>query len=237
MFHRLLPVPFLCFLCALAPTLGASGQTPASKLDEIKTQYAEEVSAAERDLKEKYIAALERIQQNLQAQAKLEDALAVKREREKIEAELAASATAPTTPGTPGSTPSLSGSEFTFKPADATPLGDVELVEKWDSLTGWRNQNSGAEWDLSAVPQGVYSLTIEYSCPIPGGSLRIQQGSAFFDFAVPATGGWSSFDAVPSGQIVVGTPPAPLRILVVEDGGTPFGLLNLRSITLKKIGG
>ena len=224
----------LC-LATVLPPVSARAQSPA--LDELKAKYQEEVNAAERDLKEKYITALERIQQQLQSRAQLEDALAVKREREKIEAELAASGSGTTSPTEPHS-PSPSGaSEFVFKPATATPLGAVEFVERWEALTGWRNQGSGAEWDLASVPKGVYSVIIEYGGPIDGGTLKAEQEEAVFEFAVPSTGGWGTYSTLQAGQINIADPSAPLRIVVQNDGGSPVGFLILRSVTLKRLGG
>ena len=154
-------------------------------------------------------------------------AIAMKRERTAVEEEIASGVIKPLGSAVPPPAPE----KIVLTAADASALGEVELAQRWDALIRWFGPGSGAAWAISPVPKGNYIVEINYSS-VEIGDITIQQGDNSVDFSVPSTGSWDNYKSEEVGKITISDQALPLQILVKQDHSAPFGILNLRSVTL-----
>ncbi len=140
-------------------TTTLSGEPLDQELQALEEAYAEEVIKVRRELGEKYLVALKRLQDELTVRRQIEQALLVKMERERV-ADLLETAPAIEAP-TAGAQPLVT---VRLSPSRARCSGGAEYDESRKGIRNWTAAGAAALWDLDAeMPPGSYEVIAHYS--------------------------------------------------------------------------
>ena len=180
---------------------GLEGATDP-ELQALEDEYAQSLIAVRRELGERYLLALKRLQDDLTTRQQIEEALLVKLERERV-AELLDSAPeleAPTAGALPQAT-------VVLDPARARCAGGTLYETTYRRIRNWTAAGSRAEWDLDAdMPPGRYEVIVEYAAGSDaGGDFELVVGTAEAVRSSVSTNAASSWKTVT--KMLAGTVP------------------------------
>jgi endonuclease YncB( thermonuclease family) len=238
-------------LCALIPlpvrsqTTAGTEEIPATKvfegegvgsgdaeLDKLERDYLDAVVKARQELGDKYLAALQRLQDTLTQGGKLTDALLVKQERERtlelLEQRPEAAAVA--------------DSRVTVEPVfllgkDATIEGKLKISAANGALFAWEKKGTHAEWMLpEGMVPGEYEIILHCSAAEgEGGGFDVTLGDdQVLSATVAGEGDWSDWRDLHAGNFTVGSKGGALR--VTASSFANVRLMNLQHVMLAPVG-
>lgn len=228
--NSLLPKPtkagpiYILILYILLPFVCARDKPAA--LQALEESFEEDLSTRIRTLYEPYHAALNKLYDKKIKAGKLEDALAVKKEIERIE-RAHTSMKAERAPAT-----AVAGRDgaFLLLPAHAALKGSIHYDQEADLLIGWDGAGN-ARWPLDKVPQGKYDITLNYhSGPFAGGKIQMSTGGANEIIDIRGSGKWQGKKLKNLGEIKITQNPGEFALSILD--ARTQGVMELIRITL-----
>lgn len=212
------------------PTEAFLSSQEDSELTRLEATYAIQLIDARRALGEQYLVALKNLQQDLTDRQRIEQALLVKMERERITELLdsAAELSVPTAGARPATLTELS-------PQTARCSGGPLFDEKREHIRNWTAAGGSALWDLDAeMAAGRYEIIVKFSAGRDaGGTFQVMVGSETpvrGSVETLDTNGWSEAQSMLAGTVPIGPESRTLSILC--DSLTQPYLWALKGITL-----
>ncbi|MFM8885182.1 MAG: hypothetical protein ACKOKC_02025 [Chthoniobacterales bacterium] len=125
--------------------------------------------------------------------------------------------------------------EFVLLPKDARCKGPIVMAgPKEDGVIGyWTGLGTSVDWDISHIPKGRYSISIEYRARDVGGELELTVGEKRTREKLRPTPGFN-YDKQRLGIIEISGGPANLNLEATKI--TSWGyLMDLKKVVLKKV--
>lgn len=205
-----------------------------SELTRLEASYAIQLIDARRALGEKYLVALKNLQQDLTDRQRIEQALLVKMERERITELLdsAAELSVPTAGARPATLTELS-------PQTARCSGGPLFDEKREHIRNWTAAGGSALWDLDAeMAPGRYEVIVKFGAGRDaGGTFQVTVGSQAplrGSIETLDTNGWGETQTMLAGTIAIGPESRTLSVLC-DSLRQPY-LWTLKGVTLAPVG-
>ena len=214
---------FALFFC-LAPPAPARDKPAA--LQALEDNFEKNLSASIQTLYGPYRAALDKLYKTKVKSGKLEEALAVKKEIERIKLTLPST----TSKGARGTAVAGKGGSFLLLASYAELTGSISFDKASGRLIGWKNAGS-AQWKLDKLPTGIYLAKLHYhSGPFAGGKFKVGAGKFRSVYTIRGSGKWQEKKELDLGEVSIAN-PAPAFILSILDSRTQ-GIMELSSLTL-----
>lgn len=215
---------FTLILGMLSP-FALSRDKPAA-LQALEDDFKKELSSKIQSLYEPYHDALSRLYDKKLKSGKLEEALAVKKEIERIKR----AHSDHNTKQTP--TAAIAGKDGTFLllPSNAELTGSIIHDKKSGKLIGWDDTGS-ARWTLDKLPPGSYHVTLNYhSGPFAGGRVQVSAGKSKNIFTVKGSGKWQEKKQTTLGEITLSPASGAFTLSILE--ARTQGIMELSSVIL-----
>ena len=214
----------------LLSSFAFSRDKPAA-LQALEDDFKEEVTSRIQALYSPYHDALSRLYTRKLKSGKLNEALAVKMEIERIER----AHSVHTVKKIPATAIAGKDGRFLLLPPNADLTGSIRHDKQSGKLIGW-NDTGSARWNLDEMPPGSYHVTLNYhSGPFAGGRLQVSAGKTKTISVIKGSGKWQEEKQKRLAEIMV-SPPAGTFTLSILDART-LGIMELSSVILtpKKI--
>ncbi len=215
--------------------MGPGGEVLGSgdvELDMLERNYLEAVVESRRELGDKYLATLERLQDSLTQSGKLTEALLVKQERERT---LDLLSHKPEVGAVPNAQATVDPLFLLGK--DAAIEGKLRISPDNGALFAWEKKGTHAEWRLpEGRVSGVYEIILHYSVAEgEGGSFDVTlDDDQVLSAAVAGEGEWSDWRNMHVGNLTVGAKSGSLR--VTASSFANVRLMNLKYVMLAPVG-
>ncbi|MCP4847878.1 MAG: hypothetical protein GY899_08030 [Verrucomicrobiaceae bacterium] len=202
-----------------------SRDKPAA-LQTLEDDFKKDLSATIATLYEPYHDALRKLYDKQIKSGKLNQALAVKMEIERLEIAHSAHAVKQITPvAIPGE-----NGTYLLLPSNAALTGSVHHDGPSKKLIGWKDTGS-AKWKLDNLPPGIYHATLHFhSGPFAGGRLQVKAGETIDVFTIKGSGKWKEKKEMPIGEINVPTPSGAFTLSILNSRSQ--GIMELSSVIL-----
>lgn len=206
-------------------TLAVARDKPAA-LQALENDFEKNLAVKIQTLYEPYRAALNKLYIKKVKAGKLEEALAVKREIERIKLIHAIPSTKPEK----GSATAGEKGSFLLLASNAILAGSIRFDNESQRLIDWKKAGS-ARWKLDQLPQGTYFATLNYhSGPFAGGRFQVSQEKSTATFSIKGSGKWQEQKRLDLGEVIVGKTAGTL-LLTILDTRTQ-GIMELSRVTL-----
>ena len=214
-----------CLLLYMLLPCAWSRDKPAA-LQALEDDFEKDLTAQLRTLYEPYHAALSKLFNKKLKSGKLEDALAIKKEIERVDRAYSPS-NAERSPIT-----AVAGNDGTFLllPAHADLEGNIHYDPETKLLIGWDGSGS-TRWPLGKLPQGNYDITLNYhSGPFAGGRIQMSAGGADMSIDIKGSGKWQAQKLINLGDIEIAETPGEF-LLTIRDARSK-GVMERIRVTL-----
>ncbi len=211
-------------LCMMLPFAYARDKPAA--LQALEEDFEENLRIQIRTLYEPYHAALSKLYNKKLKSGKLEDALAIKKEIERID-RIQSPRNTERSPIT-----AIAGSNGTFLllPAHADLKENIHYDQETKLLIGWDGSGS-ARWPLDKVPHGNYDVTLNYhSGPFAGGNIQMRAGKAKKIIDIKGSGKWQEKKLMHLGEITIEETPGDFLLTILNSRSQ--GVMELIRVTL-----
>jgi len=204
----------------------ASARDKPAALQALEDDFEKNLSASIQTLYGPYRAALDKLYKTKVKSGKLEEALAVKKEIERIKLTLP-STTSKTAQGT---AVAGKGGSFLLLASNAELTGSIRFDKASGRLIGWNNAGS-AQWKLDNLPTGTYLAKLHYhSGPFAGGKFKAGTEKSRNVYTIRGSGKWQEKKQLNLGEVSIAN-PAPAFTLSILDSRTQ-GIMELSNLTL-----
>ena len=215
---------YILILFILLPFVFARDKPAA--LQALEESFEEDRNARIRTLYAPYHAALNKLYNNKIKTGKLEDALAVKKEIERLDRTHASMKAEPP----PATAVAGRDGSYLLLPAHADLKGSIHYDQEANLLIGWDGAGN-ARWPLDKVSPGNYDLTLHYhSGPFAGGKIQMSAGEANKIIHIRGSGKWQGTKLWNLGEIQIAENPGELALSILDT--RTQGVMELIRITL-----
>ncbi len=223
----------LTLAASLALSTSAFAQTEEgdAELAKLEETYLDAIKKERSKLGAKYVTALERLKDNLTREGRLEEAMLVKHEVERVQEML-------------GQEPEVvlpddgvaSSEPVDLVGADATLNGKMRISEANGAIFRWGTRGSSVEWRLTdQVETGKYEVILDYSCAAgEGGAFDVNVGDdQELTGTVSGEGEWSNWRQMHVGDVDI---KLPTNLKITATSLANKLLMNVRKLTLAPVG-
>ena len=195
-------------------------------LQQLETDFEKEVTEKTRELHEPYQTALNKLYSQKLKSGKLEEALAVKRELERIQRIISPPGTKPE----PGKVVAGRDGTYLLLAENAVLKGKIQYDQSSGKLIRWEKPGS-ATWNLAKLPPGSYHATLYYHAgPFAGGTIELTAGKSSEAYTIKGSGKWKDQKKLKLSDLTI-SGDGDSFILSVLNARTQ-GIMELGSITL-----
>jgi hypothetical protein len=216
----------ISILALLYFSLPALAREKPLALQQLEAAFEKEVTAKTRELHEPYQTALSKLYSQKLKSGKLEEALAVKRELERIQRIISPPGTKPE----PGKVVAGRDGTYLLLAENAVLTGKIKYDQPSGKLIGWEKPGS-AKWNLAKLTPGSYHATLNYHAgPFAGGTIELGAGESSGTYTITGSGKWKDQKKLKLNDLTI-SGDGDSFVLSVLTARTQ-GIMELESITL-----
>jgi hypothetical protein len=216
----------ISILALLYFSLPALAREKPLALQQLETAFEKEVTEKTRELHEPYQTALSKLYSQKLKSGKLEEALAVKRELERIQRIISPPGTKPE----PGKVVAGRDGTYLLLAENAVLKGKIKYDQPSGKLIGWEKPGS-AKWNLAKLTPGSYHATLNYHAgPFAGGTIELGAGESSGTYTITGSGKWKDQKKLKLNDLTI-SGDGDSFVLSVLTARTQ-GIMELESITL-----
>ena len=203
-------------------------EKPAA-LQQLESAFENELAKKEQALYEPYQKALTALHQQKIKSGKLEEALAVKREMERLRRTIPPLESKPI----PGTVSADGNGNFLLLAKNAILQGSIQYDKPSSKLIEWKKSGS-ATWNLSNIPHGTYQATLNYHAgPFAGGTISLNIGPSSGTYSITGSGKWKEKKTLKFSEFEITKPNYSFVILALKS--RIQGIMELESILLTPV--
>ena len=203
-------------------------EKPAA-LQQLESAFENELAKKKQALYDPYQKALNSLYQQKIKSGKLEEALAVKREMERLLRTIPPSESTPI----PGTVLADKNGNFLLLAKNAILQGNIQYDKPSGKLIEWKKSGS-ATWTLSNLPHGTYQATLNYhSGPFAGGTVSLNIGPSSGIYPITGSGKWKDKKTLEFNEFEITKPNYSFVISALASRAQ--GIMELDSIVLSPV--
>jgi len=203
-------------------------EKPAA-LQQLESAFENELAKKKQALYEPYHKALNSLYQQKIKSGTLDEALAVKREMERL------SRTSPLSESKPiqGKVLADKNGNFLLLAKNAILQGNIQYDKPSRKLIEWKKSGS-ASWTLSNLPHGTYQATLNYhSGPFAGGTISVSIGPSSGTYSITGSGKWKDKKTLKFNEFEI--TKSSYSFVISAAASRTQGIMELDSIVLSPV--